>query len=205
MNAPYWILSVGSFLRSIPAPGKTTLPLPKTPGGYTEGNHFKTPYELICNLIDVVSKNGCLMLNVGPKADGTICDEEAHALREIGKRMKRYGEAIYGTSPYRIFGEGPSNSGGSFREKLTFTKKDFRFTYRPGELYVFAMKPNAKNVYRIKSLGARDDALNYDIRGVSLLGHDCKVSYHQTDNYLELRAETAEQFELPVCLKIEID
>ena len=69
--------------------------------------------------------------------------------------MKKNGEAIYGTSPYRIFGEGPSNSGGSFREKLTFTKKDFRFTYRPGELYVFAMKPNAKNVYRIKSLGAR--------------------------------------------------
>ena len=67
------------------------------------------------------------------------------------------------------------------------------------------MKPNEKNVYRIKSLGARDDALNYDISGVSLLWHDCKVSYHQTDNYLELRAETAEQFELPVCLKIEID
>ena len=66
------------------------------------------------------------------------------------------------------------------------------------------MKPNAK---RLPDQIPRreDDALNYDIRGVSLLGHDCKVSYHQTDNYLELRAETAEQFELPVCLKIEID
>ena len=59
--------------------------------GYTEGNHFKTPYELICNLIDVVSKNGCLMLNVGPKADGTICDEEAHAAgnRKMDEEKRR--------------------------------------------------------------------------------------------------------------------
>ena len=119
--------------------------------------------------------------------------------------MRKNGEAIYGTSPYRIFGEGPSNSGGSFKEKLAFTKKDFRFTYRPGALYVFAMKPNAKNVYRVKALGARDDALNYDIRGVSLLGENCRVTYTQTSQYLELHVDTAKQFELPVCLKIEID
>ena len=94
------------------------------------------------------------MLNVGPKADGTICDEEAHAAgnRKMDEEKRR---GDYGNLTLPDFGEGPSNSGGSFREKLTFTKKDFRFTYRPGELYVFAMKPNAKNVYRIKSLGAR--------------------------------------------------
>lgn len=188
-----------------PRPWQNDTAIAKNSWGYTEGNDFKTPYELICNLIDVVSKNGCLMLNVGPKADGTICEEEAHALREIGKWMRKNGEAIYGTSPYRIFGEGPSNSGGSFKEKLAFTKKDFRFTYRPGALYVFAMKPNAKNVYRVKALGARDDALNYDIRGVSLLGENCRVTYTQTSQYLELHVDTAKQFELPVCLKIEID
>lgn len=115
------------------------------------------------------------MLNVGPKADGTICAEEAQALREIGKWLKQNGEAIYDASPYRMVGEGPSNSGGSFKEKFSFTKKDFRFTYRPGTLYVFALKPNAKNTYRLFSLGARDDALNNDIRGVSLLGRGCKV------------------------------
>ena len=72
-----------------PRPWQNDTAIAKNSWGYTEGNHFKTPYELICNLIDVVSKNGCLMLNVGPKADGTICDEEAHALREIGKWMKK--------------------------------------------------------------------------------------------------------------------
>ena len=188
-----------------PRPWQNDTAIAKNSWGYTEGNDFKTPYELVCNLIDVVSKNGCLMLNVGPKADGTICPQETAVLRAIGRWLKVNGEAIYGTKPYRIFGEGPSNSGGSFREKFSFTKKDFRFTYRPGTLYVFAMKPYAKNVYRIKALGARDDALNYAIQGVSLLGQPCKVDYTQTDAYLELRVDSREASEMPLCFKLQID
>ena len=74
-----------------PRPWQNDTAIAKNSWGYTEGNHFKTPYELICNLIDVVSKNGCLMLNVGPKADGTICDEEAHAAgnRKMDEEKRR--------------------------------------------------------------------------------------------------------------------
>lgn len=188
-----------------PRPWQNDTAIAKNSWGYTHGNDFKTPYELICNLIDVVSKNGCLMLNVGPKADGTICPEEAAVLREIGKWLQINGEAIYDTSPYKIFGEGPSNCGGSFQEKFSFTKKDFRFTYKPDALYVFALMPNQKNIYRLKTLGSKDDALNYQILGVSLLGRNCNVSFTQTNDYLELRAATDERFEMPVCFKISID
>lgn len=188
-----------------PRPWQNDTAIAKNSWGYTQGNDFKTPYELICNLIDVVSKNGCLMLNVGPKADGTICPEEAAVLREIGKWLQINGEAIYDTSPYKIFGEGPSNCGGSFHEKFSFTKKDFRFTYKPDALYVFALMPNQKNIYRLKTLGSKDDALNYQILGVSLLGRNCNVSFTQTNDYLELHAATDERFEMPVCFKISID
>lgn len=188
-----------------PRPCQNDTAIAKNSWGYTQGNDFKTPYELICNLIDVVSKNGCLMLNVGPKADGTICPEEAAVLREIGKWLQINGEAIYDTSPYKIFGEGPSNCGGSFHEKFSFTKKDFRFTYKPDALYVFALMPNQKNIYRLKTLGSKDDALNYQILGVSLLGRNCNVSFTQTNDYLELHAATDERFEMPVCFKISID
>lgn len=188
-----------------PRPWQNDTAIAKNSWGYTQGNDFKTPYELICNLIDVVSKNGCLMLNVGPKADGTICPEEAAVLREIGKWLQINGEAIYDTSPYKTFGEGPSNCGGSFKEKFSFTKKDFRFTYKPDALYVFALMPNQKNIYRLKTLGSKDDALNYQILGVSLLGRNCNVSFTQTNDYLELHAATDERFEMPVCFKISID
>ena len=65
---------------------------------YTEGNDYKEPHEVIACLVDVVSKNGALMLNVGPKADGTIPDEDAHILKEVGAWLKINGEGIYGTT-----------------------------------------------------------------------------------------------------------
>ena len=65
----------------------------KNSWGYTEGNQFKTPALIIRNMIEVFSKNGCYMLNVGPKADGTICEEEKNVLLEIGKWLEVNGEA----------------------------------------------------------------------------------------------------------------
>jgi alpha-L-fucosidase len=110
--------------------------------GYIEHDTYKTPAVIIHLLADVVSKNGNLMLNVGPRADGTIPDEAQKTLREVGAWLKVNGEAIYASKPWTRFGEGPTAvAGGSFQETNTkpYTAEDFRFTTRQGHLYAIEL------------------------------------------------------------------
>jgi alpha-L-fucosidase len=65
---------------------------------------------LIADLVDVVSKNGALLLNIGPRADGTIPEQDTAILRSIGHWLEVNGEAIYETRPWKIFGEGPTEA-----------------------------------------------------------------------------------------------
>ena len=104
---------------------------------YTENNVYKTAYEIICDLVDVVSKNGCLLLNIGPKADGTIPEEDQSILLEIGEWLKINGEAIYDSRVWRVAGEGPTAiDEGQFTDgkAKTFTPEDIRFTVRDQHL-----------------------------------------------------------------------
>ena len=88
---------------------------------------------MICDLVDIVSKNGNLVINVGPRPDGTITDEEKGVLRTLGEWLCRNGEGIYGTSYWRQFGEGEVNAVEGFfmdGDEKQFTSEDFRFTYK---------------------------------------------------------------------------
>jgi len=108
--------------------------------GYAEDLTFKPPDRVIDNLVDRVSKNGYLLLNVGPKADGTIPEEARDLLLTVGAWLDVNGEAIYGTSPWIIAGEGPTNLGRAtelgFNEADTvYTKEDIRFTVKGDTIY----------------------------------------------------------------------
>jgi len=116
------------------------------PGGcwsHVRNIGYKSPERLIHNLVDRVSKNGYLLLNVGPRADGSIPEPAQHCLREIGKWLAINGDAIYGTVPWLIPGEGPTqNEGGShFNEnnEPRFTCHDLRYTCKHNTLYVTAL------------------------------------------------------------------
>ncbi|MFI3238337.1 MAG: alpha-L-fucosidase [Lachnospiraceae bacterium] len=174
---------------------------------YTEGNDYKEPHEVICDLVDVVSKNGSLLLNVGPKADGTIPEKDANILREVGKWMKVNSEAIYDTFPFRKYGEGPTvTEEGHFTDTLrkSFTCEDFRFTYKDGVLYVFAMNWPDDGVVRIKMLGAQSKKFNSAIRNVELLGAKTPCKYILTDACLTVIGDM-ERTKAPVCMKITLE
>lgn len=179
----------------------------KNSWGYTEGNRFKTPCEIICNLIEVISKNGCYMLNVGPKADGTVCEEEKNVLLAIGQWMKANGEAIYDSRPFEVgYGEGKKKKAGSFKEAYRFTKKDYRFTYKPGSIYVFPMATANQKEYVITSLRhSNEGGIRYQIKDVELLGYSNKVRFSQDEKALRLRVENMPEHDLPLCFKVHVD
>jgi alpha-L-fucosidase len=110
--------------------------------GYISKPDYKTAGRILRQLIDVVSKNGNLLLDVGPRADGTIPDEVKSRLRTIGAWMRNNGEAIYDTRPAERFGEGPTRiKAGSYVADHVhdFTAEDIRFTTRGRAFYVLAM------------------------------------------------------------------
>jgi len=114
----------------------------KNSWGYIEGHDYKKPVDIICDLADIVSKNGALLLNIGPKADGTIPDPEREMMLEIGAWLKKYGEAIYGTRAWRVFGEGPTEiPEGAFTDtnRDKFTAKDIRYTTKGATLYAIVL------------------------------------------------------------------
>ncbi len=178
----------------------------KNSWGYTEGNRFKTPYEILTNMIDVVSKNGCYMLNVGPKANGKICEEEKQVLLSIGEWMQKNGEAIYDSLPYDVYGEGKKQKVGSFKENFKYSTKDYRFTYKNGAIYVFIMSQKPVKTHIVKTLrAANEGGIRYNIQHVELLGYPNKVRWQQDDKAFRFEIEGNIDRTLPLCVKLSVD
>src|SRR6202012_1573714 len=111
--------------------------------GYVENDEYRSAKSLVQQLVDTVSKNGNLLLNVGPKADGTISDQARTVLLQIGAWLKVNGEAIYASRPFTVYGEGPIRTRGprdptaKGSDIQAFTAQDIRFTtsHDGGTLY----------------------------------------------------------------------
>jgi len=133
-------------------------------------------------LIDIVSKNGCLLLNFGPRADGTIPESQQEVLRGIGEWLDTHGEAIYETRPWTTFGEGPTRieEGGHFIDDVEYTPKDVRYTRsKDGDtLYAIVMGWPDREMVTLEAVeaasddgtvgllgGGGADDLDYDIDG----------------------------------------
>jgi alpha-L-fucosidase len=171
--------------------------------GYAAGNTFKNAQYVITNLIDIVSKNGNLLLNIGPRPDGTITDEETQTLLGTGKWLEVNGEAIYGTRPWKIFGEGPTESAsGSFADqKKPFTAQDIRFTTKGDVLYAIALGVPSANT-NIKLLGVK--AGNGTVASIELSGSSEKISYTQQADALVIKPSKTYPSENAVVYKISL-
>eukprot|EP00727_Mastigamoeba_balamuthi_P005726 m51a1_g1773 putative alpha-l-fucosidase (648) ;mRNA; r:320014-322048 len=154
--------------------------------GYIDGDRYKTPHELLGNFIDIVSKNGNLLMNVGPKYDGTIPQAAADILREFGRWMDVNGEAVHSSHPFHVFGEGPTIPAcGSFSDTDhgDFTSSDWRFTTRNGTLYAIQMAWPSDGWSTITTLGRASPVAGVP-SSVRLLGTDERVAWKLTDQGL---------------------
>ena len=135
---------------SFPYPWQTDTAIGKCSWGYRKDNEYRSAYDCITTLIDVVSKNGMLLLNVGPKADGTLTEAETQVLSAVGAWLRINGEGIYETVPYKFYREGDNAAAsGMFSEgEVDYNEHDFRFTYKDGALYAFQMKPSEQIMIR---------------------------------------------------------
>jgi alpha-L-fucosidase len=148
---------------------------------------FKSPKQLINEFIDVVSKNGNYLLNIGPKANGTIPEEPTRILKAFGAWLKVNGEAIYGSRPAALAAEGPTHATpkgpGQDAVESPYTAKDIRFTTsKDGKtLYAIALDWPKEGSWIIKSLAlGNKNLLSGEIEKVELLGETQPTSWKRT-------------------------
>lgn len=141
--------------------------------GFISDHNYRDARTILHDLIDITSKNGALLLNVGPRADGTIPEAEASILRQIGDWLAVNGEAIYGTRPWKVFGEGPTDVvSGSFNDdkRTSFTSNDVRYVTRGDTLYAIVLGLPPSGVVTLRSLGTHLSLHRKPVLDVSIVG-----------------------------------
>jgi alpha-L-fucosidase len=152
---------------------------------YRTGQKYRTGAEVIQMLVDIVSKNGNLLINVVQTPEGDLEPDVLAILDEIGKWTPANGVGIYGSRPWKIFGEGPLTSGkqkkgqfGGLSDNQAFSALDIRFTTKGGKLYAYCMGKPAEDI-KISSLGKSSKLNDKAIASVKMLGSNEKIKFNR--------------------------
>jgi alpha-L-fucosidase len=177
-----------------------------------ERNRYKTVGQVVRMLVDIVSKNGNLLLSVPVRGDGSLDDKEIAFLEGMARWMDVNSEAIYSTRPWEVYGEGPSveekpeagHFGGArdVRSK-PYTAEDIRFTRKGGTLYAFVLAWPVEKTVVVKSLGTNSALVGgRKITDVTLLGHAGMLTWTQEEGGLRIQFPDAAPGEHAFTLKI---
>ena len=183
---------------------QTDTSISKNSWGYVQNQNYKTAGDLVGDLVDIVSKNGALLLNVGPRPDGIIPEPEQRILLEIGQWLAVNGEAIYGTRPWKVCGEGPTEvREGSFSDtqRTAFTGQDIRFTTKGNTLYAIALAWPGEQLV-IKSLGKSLSLWDQEVSSISLLGQEGQLEWSRDESGLAVKLPDRKPCEYAFALKI---
>jgi len=158
---------------------------------YKKDITYKSVGQVVRMLVDIVSKNGTLLLSIPQRGDGTIDDREVAFLQGLGQWTKVNGEGIYGSRPWRTFGEGPTQvpRGRAGDGVIPYTPEDLRFTTRDGKVYLFVLAEPAGTLV-VKSLGL-ETAPGQQVKSIALVGSDEPVRW--TQGAADLRIEKPAQ------------
>ncbi len=167
---------------------------------YTETLEVKPPQVVLHDFIDAVSKNGHLLLNLSPKADGTIPQDQRDCLLTFGKWLEQNGEAIYNTRPWLAFGEGPTrlDRAGSHLGVINYTAEDLRYTQsKDGKtLYMIAMGWPENGIIVPKSLKIEGDGQ------VELIGHDGELEWKLNGKRLRIQVPEEKPCDMAYAFKL---
>jgi len=179
---------------------------------YIEGQTYKSADLVLRNMIDVISKNGVVLLNISPKADGSIPDEQKEVLGQIGNWLATYGEAIYDTRPYDIFGFGTASAeAGEFGGQsatVKYSSSDVRLTQSKNGKTVYMIllgKPQSGEKINYHMLSHHRYHPNAPIKKITLLGTDTEVQFIEEEyRQFELIMPSVPMNELATVFKIEL-
>ena len=168
---------------------------------YYRGAKYRTADDVIKELIDVVSKNGNLLLNIPLKGDGSPDDEELTFLAELTKWMDINGEGIFGTRPWKVFGEGVAAVRGEAVPGKTPNTREIRFTSKGRRLYAYLLAIPQDDI-TIRSLRKSVDPASRAVAKVELLGSDEKLDWKQRDDGLVIKCPAVMPCEHAIALRI---
>ncbi len=174
-------------------------------GDWFYNKHWKyQPVSWIVHmLVDITSKNGNLLLNVVLRPDGSLDPEVETMLHELADWTAVNGEAIYGTRPWLVYGEGEVQAkGGAFKENFKYSAKDIRFTTKGATLYAIALGWPDDGKVVIRALAKTADAGVNEIESVELLGYDGKLKFTQTADALTVELPDKKRGDLTCSLRI---
>ena len=165
---------------------------------YNVRDVYKTAGQIADTLVDVVSKNGNLLMNVTQKPNGTIDDEARFTLKKLGEWLKENGDGIYGTRPYRKHKEGKTElAGGAFQEgRAEWKPSDFRFTQKGDAVYANMMRTGGEEQATVQALGRNTER---EIASVEVSGRPAE--FEQKDGALLIRLPRGLSGDMPVCVK----
>jgi len=178
-------------------------------------NRWIDATEVVFRLVDIVSKGGNYLLNVGPTAEGLIPQPSVDRLLEVGAWLETNGEAIYGTSGWKVYGEGPlfeweaeraKNRGvkpaaGARRARPARTARDIRFTVKAKSVYAICLAWPEQDVL-VKSLGLKDGG-GGKVAAVSMIGSKDPIQWNQTGEGLSLSVPKAQPVRHAFVYKID--